>query len=438
MKINIFGMGYVGCVSAACLASESNDVTGIDIDSSKVSIINSGRSPIVEKGLEGVIREGIAKKYLRATTNNIPDAEVSIICVGTPSKENGSLDLQHIVRVSEQIGRNLKNHPSYHVVNVRSTVLPGTVENVVIPILTKTSGKKVGKDFGVCMNPEFMREGTSLHDYYNPPFTVIGQYDNKSGEKIAKIYKNVNAEIVRTEIKIAEMIKYSCNAFHAVKVSYGNEIGNICKKMGVDSHKVMEIFCKDAKLNLSPYYLKPGFAFGGSCLPKDVRALLYKAQEVDLDLPLLKSLIPTNQKQIDVAFDMIRKYNKKRIGILGLSFKAGTDDLRESPMVELVERLIGKGYDVKIYDNEVSLAKLYGANQRYINKMIPHVSTLLSGSMSEAFRNVDIIVIGNRNKDFNEYLSKTRRRNVIILDLINVNLNARERSKKIRYEGICW
>lgn len=436
MKINIYGMGYVGCVSAACLANEGNIVTGIDIDDNKVSIINKGRSPIVEKGLQEIIRKGISSGNLRATTEGAPSADVSIICVGTPSNENGSLDLRHIIRVSEQIGEEIKRIRSYHVVTIRSTVLPGTVENIVIPILARTSKKRLGTDFGVCMNPEFMREGTSVHDYYNPPFTVIGEHDRKSGDRIAGIYKNVKAELIRTEIKVAEMIKYSCNVFHAVKVSFGNEIGNICKKLGINSHEVMDIFCRDTKLNLSPYYLKPGFAFGGSCLPKDVRAILYKSKELDLDPPLLKSVLPANQNQVDVAFDMVRKCGKKRVGILGLSFKAGTDDLRESPMVELVEKLIGKGYEVKIFDNEVSLARIHGANRRYINKVIPHISTLLKSSMTEAFDDTDVIVAGNRNREFSDYISNSRRKNVHIIDL--VNLDIRERNRKMTYEGICW
>jgi GDP-mannose 6-dehydrogenase len=436
MKINVYGLGYVGCVSAACLANNENHVTGIDLDCNKVSIINKGRSPIIEKGLQEIIKRGVSAKNLKATTNNIPDADVSIVCVGTPSNGNGSLNLQYVMRVIEQIGKNIRNRSSYHVVNIRSTVLPGTIENVVIPLLIKTSGKKIGADFGVCMNPEFMREGTSVHDFFNPPFTVVGEYDKKSGDRVVKMYKGINAELVRTDIKVAEMIKYTCNVFHAVKISFGNEIGNICKGLGINSHQVMDIFCKDTKLNLSSYYLKPGFAFGGSCLPKDLRAILYKSKEIDLDLPLLKSIMRTNDKQKDIAFDMVKKYGKKKIGILGLSFKAGTDDLRESPMVDLVEKLIGKGYEVRIFDKEVSLARIHGANRRYINKVIPHISTLLKKSMPEAFDGVDVIVIGNKNKDFIDYMTKFNKQHVIIIDLVNMNFG--EYSGRIISEGICW
>jgi len=436
MKINIYGMGYVGCVTAACLAEGEHIVTGIDIDSTKVSIINKGKSPIIEKGLQDIIRKGIQSKNFSATTNNIPEAEVSIICVGTPSRENGSLDLNHIINVAQQIGISMRKLSSYHVVNIRSTVLPGTVEDIIMPILLKTSGKSMGRDFGVCMNPEFMREGTSIHDFYNPPFTIIGELDERSGNRVANIYKKINAPLFRTQIKVAEMIKYACNAFHAVKVSFGNELGNICKRLHINSHMVMDIFCQDTKLNLSPYYLKPGFAFGGSCLPKDLRAIIYKSKEIDLELPLLNSLLPSNRKQIEVAYEFIRKCGKKKIGILGMSFKIGTDDLRESPMVDLIEILLGKGYDVNVYDKEVSLARIHGSNKRYINKVIPHISTLLKSTMAEAFDNVDVVVIGNKNKEFLEYLKRYKKKRLHVIDLVNIGFE--KLPKETMYEGICW
>jgi GDP-mannose 6-dehydrogenase len=436
MKINIYGMGYVGCVSAACLAEDGHIVTGIDIDSNKVSIINKGKSPIIEKGLPEIIKKGIQSKNFSATTNTIPEADVSIICVGTPSRENGSLDLNHIINVAQQIGNSMRTLSTYHVVNVRSTVLPGTVEDIIIPILLKTSGKSLGHDFGVCMNPEFMREGTSIHDFFNPPFTIIGEFDERSGNRVAKIYKKINAPLFRTHIKVAEMIKYACNTFHAVKVSFGNEIGNICKKLHINSHEVMDIFCQDSKLNLSPYYLKPGFAFGGSCLPKDLRAITYKSKEIDLELPLLNSLLSSNRRQIEVAYELVRKCGKKKIGILGMSFKIGTDDLRESPMVELIEMLLGKGYNVNIYDKEVSLAKIHGSNKRYINKVIPHISTLLKSTMAEAFDHVDVVVIGNKNKEFVEYLKKYKKKRLHVIDLANMNFE--KLPKEAVYEGICW
>jgi len=438
VKINIFGMGYVGCVSAACLANEGNEVLGIDIDTTKIKIINSGKSPIVERGLNEAISEAVSYNGLIAISNKIKEireADISIVCVGTPSKENGSLNLEVIKEVSKQIGCQLKNWTDYHVVNVRSTVLPGTTEETIIPILEKTSGKKVGKDFGVCVNPEFMREGSSLRDFYNPPFTIIGQYDQRSGDRIAQIYSNINAPIIKTNIKVAEMIKYASNSFHALKISFANEIGNVCKRLKVDSHEVMEIFCRDTKLNISPYYLKPGFAFGGSCLPKDLRAILYTAKEQDLETPLLSSVLRSNRKQIDIAYNLIKKTGSKKVGILGLSFKPGTDDLRESPMVDLVEKLLGKGYHVSIYDKEVALAKIIGSNKRYIQSTIPHISSLMIKTAKGVINNADVIVVGKKNKEFKNIVS-TIDRNKILIDLVRIVRNPEENDGC--YEGICW
>jgi GDP-mannose 6-dehydrogenase len=371
MKINIFGLGYVGCVTAACLATNGHDVTGIDIDRLKVRMIDNGKSPIIEPKLQEVIRGAVSSRRLKATTNDIGPADISMVCVGTPSKENGSLSLDHVMRVSQQIG---------------DYVLPGASEEQLIPLIEERSEKKAGSDFGFCMNPEFMREGTSVYDFYHPPFTLIGEIDKNSGDVLSRIYRDINATIIRTNLKVAEIAKYACNAFHALKVSFANELGNICKKLEIDSHEVMDIFCQDIKLNISPYYLRPGFAFGGSCLPKDLRALLHKVKELDLESPVLGSILVSNNNQIEIAYNLIKKTNKKKVGILGLSFKPGTDDLRESPMVELCEKLLGKGYEISIYDKEVSLAKVYGSNKRYIEKAIPHISSLLKGSVKDVIR----------------------------------------------------
>lgn len=436
MKINIFGMGYVGCVSAACLAKSNHIVNGIDIDPVKVNIINSGKSPIVEEGLDELIAETVNSGHLKASKIGlIPEADISIICVGTPSNSNGSLSLVYFTKVAEQIGEYLKTTNSYHVVVNRSTVLPGTIEQTLIPILEKYSGKKAGEDFGISMNPEFMREGTSILDYYNPPFTLIGEMDSRTGDILEKIYQNVNAPIFRTKIKVAEMVKYSCNSFHAVKVTFANEIGNVCKQLGIDSHEVMDIFSKDNKLNISTYYLKPGFAFGGSCLPKDLRAITYKARELDLNLPLLNSLLPSNQNQIESAFRLISRIDRKKIGILGLSFKAGTDDLRESPMVELIEKLIGKGYSVKIFDQEVAFAKIFGSNKKYIETAIPHISSLISSSIDQVIKESDIIIIGKKEKSYRDPLNKTPK-SIHIIDLVRL-FNKNEEPKD-NYEGISW
>ena len=435
MNINIFGMGYVGAVTAACLANYGYNVIGIDIDEKKIKMINNGKSPIVEPGLEDAIKKGVDSKRLKTAKNHFQPAEISFVCVGTPSNENGSLRLDHVVRVSEKIGDYLRELSSYHVVNIRSTVLPGTVEQTVIPIIEDRSGKKAGLDFGVCMNPEFMREGTSIHDFHNPTFTLIGELDTKSGDYVVELYKDIRAPLIRTSIKVAEMIKYACNIFHALKISFANEIGNICKSLNMDSHEVMDIFCHDKKLNISPYYLKPGFAFGGSCLPKDMRALLYKTKELDLDTPVLSSIMRSNQNQIELASSLIRRNGKKNIGILGISFKDNTDDLRESPMVELVERLIGKGYNISIFDKEVSLAKLFGSNKEYIEKTIPHISLLLKESVQEVIENSDVIVVGKKSKEFEDIVSKMNK-NKIVVDLVRI-------AKKLEvndefYEGICW
>jgi GDP-mannose 6-dehydrogenase len=440
MKVNVFGLGYVGCVTAASLARNGHQVTGIDIDPIKVDLINKGKGPVIEPGLEECLAAGLAEGKIKATSNGIESPEIgsaiiSFVCVGTPSNENSSLNLNFMQKVVSEIGDYIRNINHYHVVNIRSTVLPGTIEMVVIPILEKCSGKKVGKDFGICMNPEFLREGTAMQDFLNPPFTIIGEFDRKSGDVVAGLYNNIEAPLFRTDIKVAEMLKYSCNAFHALKVSFSNEIGNICKQLKIDSHEVMNLFCQDAQLNLSPYYLKPGFAFGGSCLPKDLRALLYKAKMSDVETPVLSSILPSNKMQIDIAFNLIRKTKRKKVGVVGLSFKAGTDDLRESPMVDLIEILIGKGYSLTIYDEEVSIARIFGANKQYIETVIPHISTLMKNNLEEVIQTSDVIVFGNKCEIDKEIFRKIKTDKYII-DLARINLHTE--GFEGCYEGICW
>jgi len=438
MKISVFGLGYVGCVCAACLARNGHKVIGVDVNQNKVDILNSGRSPVVEKDVDGIIKKVVNAKILTSTTDvieTVRNSEISLICVGTPSKENGSLDLKYVKRVCAEIGTGLRQKATYHVVAVRSTMLPGSVEGEVIPALERTSGKKAGSDFGVCMNPEFMREGSSVYDFYHPPMIIIGELDKRSGDTVKDIYAGIDAPVIRTSIKVAEIIKYVNNAFHGLKVSFANEIGNICKKLRIDSHQVMEIFCMDRKLNLSPYYLKPGFAFGGSCLPKDLRALLYKGQKEDLRLPLLSSILESNENQIKTGIDLIRKTKKKKIGIFGFSFKSGTDDLRESPMVELIETLLGKGYKISIYDRNVSIAKIFGANKQYIEKEIPHISSLMCSSMEEVLSRSEVLVIGNNSEEFRK-ISKLMRKDQIMIDFAGI-ANGKGGTKS-QYEGICW
>lgn len=439
MNVSVFGLGYVGSVSAASFAADGHTVVGVDVNPDKVASLNEGRSPIVEKGLDELIRDNTANGRLRATTSTkeaVDATELSLICVGTPSRKNGSLDLVYLQRVCEQIGEALSTKDAYHVVVVRSTVLPGTTHDVVIPALERTSGKKYGIDFGVAVNPEFLREGTAIHDFRNPPMTLIGHNYASDAELIKSLYATVDAEMITTSIRTAEMIKYASNTWHALKVCFANEVGNLCKRLDIDSHEVMDIFCRDDKLNLSSYYLKPGFAFGGSCLPKDVRAMQYRAKEVDLEMPVIEAILDSNQLQVRHALEMIADTGKKRIGLLGFSFKAGTDDLRESPIVILAEALLGKGYQLCIYDRNVSLARLVGANREYINKQIPHLSSLLTESIDDLLDRSDVVIVGNGSPEFADALRKTRPDQTVI-DLFRLKGINREEIPA-RYTGICW
>ncbi|BCX87769.1 GDP-mannose 6-dehydrogenase [Methylomarinovum tepidoasis] len=436
MRISIFGLGYVGAVSAGCLANEGHEVVGVDPNETKVGLINSGRSPVVEKDIDRLIEKAVSKGLLRATQDAeeaVLASDMSLICVGTPSQSNGNLDLKFVRRVCEEIGTALQNKDDFHVVVVRSTMLPGSMRSIVIPTLEEYSGKQAGTDFGVCNNPEFLREGTAVYDYYHPPKIVIGETDAKAGDLLVNIYDRLDAPLIRTSIETAEMVKYADNVWHALKVGFANEIGNICKAVGIDGHEVMEIFCQDRKLNLSPCYLKPGFAFGGSCLPKDVRALTYKAKSLDLDVPILNAIMPSNQRQIEKGLSMITEKGRKKIGILGFSFKAGTDDLRESPLVEIIERLIGKGYDVRIYDRNVKIASLIGANRDYILNHISHISKLMVDDIDAVLQHADVIVIGNTSEEFRD-VPKMISDGQVIIDLVRIV----DRSSAGNYDGICW
>jgi GDP-mannose 6-dehydrogenase len=438
MRVSVFGLGYVGSVSAASFAADGHTVIGVDVNSDKVASLNEGRSPIVEKGLDEMIRSGAANGSLRATTDTtdaVNSTDLSLLCVGTPSRKNGSLDLSYLERVCQQIGEALKAKADYHVVVVRSTVLPGTTHDVVIPALEQASGKKYGDGFGVTVNPEFLREGTALDDFRHPPLTLVGHNYASDAAPTEALYARVEAPLVNTSIRTAEMMKYASNTWHALKVCYANEIGNLCKRLDIDSHEVMDIFCRDEKLNLSSYYMKPGFAFGGSCLPKDVRALQYRAKEVDLDLPVIQSILGSNQLQIQHALEQVMESGRKRVGLLGFSFKAGTDDLRESPIVILAEALLGKGYELRIFDRNVSIARLVGANKDYITKQIPHLSSLLSEDIDEVLEHSDVLVVGNNAPEFAEALKRTRPDQVIV-DLVRVKTDRAEIPGQ--YQGICW
>src|SRR5580765_4276247 len=438
MNVSVFGLGYVGSVSAASFAADGHTVVGVDVNPDKVASLNDGRSPIVEKGLDELIRDNAANGRLRATTSTaeaVRDTDLSLICVGTPSRKNGSLDLTYLERVAEQIGEALRDKQTYHVVVVRSTVLPGTTHDVVIPALERTSGKKYGTGFGVTVNPEFLRESTAIHDFRNPPLTLVGHNYRTDAEPTQALYSKVDAPVVTTTIRTAEMIKYASNTWHALKVTFANEVGNLCKRLKIDSHEVMDIFCRDEKLNLSSYYMKPGFAFGGSCLPKDVRAMQYRAKEMDVELPLISQILPSNKAQIQNALEQVLETGKKSVGLLGFSFKAGTDDLRESPIVILAEALLGKGVSLKIYDKNVSLAKLVGSNKEYIEKQIPHLSSLLCNTIDEVVVGSEVIVVGNQAPEFADALTQCRA-DQIILDLVRLPIYGA--ALKADYRGLCW
>lgn len=436
MKISVFGLGYVGAVISACFAKDGHNIIGVDTDATKVDLINSGKSPIVENGLDELIAAGVNAGSIQATSDHefaVLETEISMLCVGTPSKANGDLDLTYVARVCENIGKILKGKTRYHLVVVRSTMLPGSVNGTVIPALEKSSGKRAGIDFGVAINPEFLRESSAIHDFYNPPKTVIGSMSKKDADIVASLYKGLPGPLIQTRIEVAEMVKYVDNVFHALKITFGNEIGSICKQLNVDSHEVMEIFCQDKKLNLSPAYLKPGFAFGGSCLPKDLRALNRMAKSKDVSVPVLSAINDSNEQQIKNAIELIREKEKKRIGILGFAFKAGTDDLRESPIVTLAELLLGKGYDLKLYDGHVSLARLLGANRRYIEQHIPHISRLMVESISDVIAHAEVIIIGNQNQEFFEALSRLNAHQSVI----DLTPNSKKFETVASYERLC-
>ena len=437
MKISVFGLGYVGVVSCGCLAKLGHQVIGVDISKMKVDMINEGHSPVVEPEIDSLIssaRENGSLKATQSVEEAIGNSDVTFISVGTPSKPNGSIELRYVERVCEEIGSALRNKSDRHLVVVRSTLLPGSTRKVVIPVLERTSGKTVSRDFGICFNPEFLREGKSVYDFFNPPKTVIGTLDELSAAALREIYKNIPGKVMVTSLEVSEMVKYADNNFHAVKITFANEIGMICKTLGIDSHQVMDIFVQDQKLNISPYYLNPGFAFGGSCLPKDVNALMYQAKTMDLEIPMLQSLHRSNEHQIQTVAAKIMEFGKKRIGFLGFSFKAGTDDLRGSPIVIVAEMLLGKGCSVKLYDRNVTIARLMGANQSYIEQHIPHIAALMCASVDEVVAASDVIVIGNKADEFKQ-ITESIPPNKIVFDLVRVRP---AKMSEGNYVGLAW
>jgi GDP-mannose 6-dehydrogenase len=439
LSVSVFGLGYVGSVSAACFASMGHRVIGVDVNPAKVEMMESGRSPIIEARMNELVAEGNRACRLHATVDSIAavmESDVSFVCVGTPSLRSGKLDLSHIEKVAREIGAALKQKKSEHTFVLRSTVLPGTTESIVLPILEQTSGRRAGSDFTVAYNPEFMREGSAVADFLQPPYTILGARDPSHLAPLRELYKQTPGKVFETSIPVAEMVKYESNAFHAVKVAFANELGTLCKQLGVDAQAVTEIFISDTRLNVSPAYLSPGFAFGGSCLPKDVRAITYKARELDLKLPMLESLLPSNVEHVERAVEAVMRTNKRRIAQLGLSFKAGTDDLRESPQVQLVKRLLGEGYEVKVWDEDVSLGRLAGSNRQYIEEVIPHIGSLLSADMGDVLKWGEVVIIGNKSAKKDE-LNRHLRKDHIVIDLVNLD-KARRADGTSAYEGICW
>lgn len=437
MRVSIFGLGYVGTVCAACLAQDGHQVIGVDPVQTKVDLINAGKSTIIEAEIGQLIADAVEGETLRATNNTVDavqNSDLSFVCVGTPSQINGNLDLTHVRHVCEQIGRALKDKRERHTVVIRSTILPGTMRKIIIPVLEEYSGKSAGIDFGVCNNPEFLREGSAVKDFRCPPKTVVGELDRASGNPLCELYAGLHMPVTRTELETAEMIKYIDNSWHALKIGFANEIGVLCKSFSVDAHKAIEIFLMDTKLNISAAYLLPGFAFGGSCLPKDLRALAYAAKLNDLQLPILNSILPSNELQVTRGLNLIMEKGKKRIGILGFSFKPGTDDLRESPMIEIIERLTGKGYDVRIYDRNVQVASLVGANRDFILNRIPHISRLMVDNLDLVLQHAETIVIGHKEKEF-ENIPQQLREGQSLVDFVRIS---KDGNCNGAYDGICW
>ena len=437
LSISLFGLGYVGSVSAACFAHMGHKVTGVDISKTKVEMLDSGRSPIIEARMDELVAQANKSCRLHATTDSIAAvlaSDVSFVCVGTPSLKTGKLDLSHVEHVSREIGTALKQKKAFHTVVLRSTVLPGTTETLMIPAIESTSEKKHGTDFAVCYNPEFMREGSAVGDFLQPPYTILGSQSPEHLIAMRELYKEVPASMFETSIRVAEMVKYVSNLYHAVKVGFANEVGTLCKHLGVETDQVTKIFMSDTKLNISSAYLAPGFAFGGSCLPKDLRAITYRGKELDLELPLLESLMPSNAQHVDRAMEAVLATGKRKIAMLGLSFKAGTDDLRESPQVQLIKRLLGEGCQVKIWDKDVSLGRLAGSNRQYIEEVIPHIGSLLSADMPEVLQGGEVVIVGTKIE--RAELGKLLAPGQIVIDLVNLDPARRPEAKA--YQGICW
>jgi GDP-mannose 6-dehydrogenase len=436
MQISVFGIGYVGAVSSACLANDGHHVIAVDPNPQKVGPLNEGISPIVEPGLDELIQGGIRSRRLVATSDvreAVNSTDLSFVCVGTPSRSNGSLDTSYVTAAAEQIGAAIREKNSFHSVVMRSTILPGTMESIVLPALERASGRQAGVGFGVAYYPEFLRESTAISDYYDPGAIIFGRHDQATVDRLLDIHKIFKVEPRVVSIRTAEAVKYTNNAWHALKISFANEIGNICKEAGIDGHAVMDVLCADNRLNISKAYLKPGFAFGGSCLPKDLRALRFAARKLDVPTPILDATMDANEEQLRRAYSMVAATGKRRVGIIGLSFKPETDDLRESPLVELAERLYGRGYDIRIYDPNIQVSKLTGANLQFVKAHLPHLTSLLTADVNEVVDHAEVFVLGNREE-------AKRLLNIVqddrpLIDLVRID---QARCSGDFYQGICW
>jgi GDP-mannose 6-dehydrogenase len=438
MKISVFGLGYVGCVSAVCLAARGHQVVGVDVNPTKVDLINHGHPPVVEERIGELTADVVRDGALRATMDvreAISATEISLVCVGTPSAPNGSLSTAHLERVAKQIGQAIGDQGHRHTVVFRSTMLPGTCEDLLVPLLEQASGLRAGEDFGVAVNPEFLREGSSVRDFHDPPKTVVGALDSISGDAVLALYQGLPGDVFRVPVRVAEMTKYVDNAFHGLKIGFANEIGALCKALGLDSHQVMDVFLADRKLNISSAYLRPGFAFGGSCLPKDLRGLVYAARRADVTVPILEHVLPSNAEHLRRTFELIAETGHRRVGLFGLAFKPGTDDLRESPLVELAERLLGKGYDLQIYDANVTLSRLTGANREYIEQHLPHLGELLSDSVENVMAHAQVCIVGCTDRALLAALDVAGDR--VVIDLVRLP-DAEQRRANPGYVGLGW
>jgi len=438
MNISIFGMGYVGAVSMACLARDGHRVIGVDIDPYKLELIRSGKSPVIEEGIQELMAAVVGSGRVVVSddvTAAVRDSDISFVCVGTPSAPNGSQDQRAVLKIAGQFAEALKHKSDRHVFVFRSTVVPGTVEDLLIPMIEQGSGKSRGIQFDVCFQPEFLREGTSIKDYDNPPFTIVGSDSDYARKKLHELFGHLPCTFQVTSIRSAEMIKYCCNNFHTVKITFANEVARLCNALKVNPFEVMELVCQDKHLNISTAYLAPGYAFGGSCLPKDLRATLYMAKQHDLSLPMMASLLPSNQAHIDQAFDKVMSMGQRKVGMIGLAFKSGTDDLRESPLVDLAERLLGKGMELVIYDGEVSLSRLLGANKRYIEERIPHLGELLRPSLPKIVAHGDVLILGSSDPLVHAELKTLVRPHHRLIDLVSMR---DIRDLPCHYEGLCW